>query len=92
MIRKSKLFRVKTYDLATKNELGGVGLYYAFGYESDLTGYRIFVFNDENSKYKILLKDTAAGVLEYYEEDPIDDKLEKMIIRKINKNTVHDIE
>jgi len=91
MKRTSKIFSVKTYDSAIQKEIGGVGLYYAFGYDSEWTSYRIFVFNSKTYDYKILLKSDAAAVLDYYMDEPVDEKEEAKMIANINKKTGFDL-
>lgn len=85
MTRKSKIFKIKTYDSKTIKELEGIGLYYAFGYDSTMTGYRILVFNPENYNYRILLKPDAAQILVYYDNESIDIKEEKKHIKQLNE-------
>ena len=84
MKRTSRIFLVKSYDVIIRRELGGEGLYYAFGYQSEWTSYRIFVFNLETLDYKILMKDGAKDKLEYYEDEPMDVEQENKLIKRIN--------
>lgn len=89
MTRKTRIYLVKTYDDALKSELGGIGLYYIFGYESDFTGYRILIFNPDTFVFRILDRDDAEKKLEYYSNDPLDLKLEKItILALMKKNNI----
>lgn len=87
MRRTSRLFHVKTYDSSIKSELGGIGLYYAFGYQSEWTGYRIMVFNPETFAYRIMTDDNARDFLEYYFDDPIDIEIENNIMSEFKIKT-----
>lgn len=77
MKRQSKIFQVKTYSTEIKKLLGGEGLYYAFGYVNEMTtAYRVFVFNPDTMKHKLMLKEDAQIELDYYMDEPVDDKTE----------------
>lgn len=90
MKRTSRIFKVKTYATEIKSEIGGLGLYYTFGYETDFGAPRVFVFYDYTMKFKILLIDQAKAVLEYYTDEPIDIIQEKALLLKLFKKTQHD--
>lgn len=92
MQRITKIFQVKTNNKLIKLELGGSGVYYAFGYESEFTGYRICVFCFQKNdigyyEYKIFTKDSAQNTLEYFDDDPLTDEIDKKIYNQFKNNS-----
>ena len=77
----TRVFQVKTYATKVKSELGGKGLYFAFGF-TGMLGEKVCVYCQETDSHMLLTKRQAKIDLEYYEDEPchevINDKIIKM--------------
>lgn len=91
MKRVTGIYQVKTYNADLRNELGGEGLYFSFGYEGTIAKDMVCVFCRETGKYTTIMTSEARTQLRYYDDEPMDNKFTRKLIKEFNNNTGYNI-